>query len=346
MTKKLFSPITIGNLQLKNRITMAPMLTKEADSETNTINDFHKVHYGARAIGGVGLIMIEGTSINKEGLITEQDLGLWNNDQRDKLKELVTLVHNFGSKIGVQLSHAGRKAYDGQVENLVAPSAIAYSADFNTPRELSTEDIASIKNQFVNSAKLASEAGVDVIEIHLAHGYLLNQFLSPLTNKREDNYGGSLEKRYALIHEIITEMKKVYSGSLWARLSANEYDENGTTMDEFIQIASWLKEDGIDLIDISSGGVVPKRPDNIYPGYQVPLARQIKEKANIPVAAVGLLNDANLAEFVLESNSADLITLGRPLLSNPNWLTFAAKTLGVEKDLVVFNDAYERGKRL
>lgn len=343
-TNKLFSPIKIGKLELKNRITMAPMLTKEADEKTNAINDFHKVHYGARAIGGVGLIMLEGTSITKDGLITERDLGLWNDVQKDKLKELVDLVHSFGSKIGVQLSHAGRKAFDGQVENLIAPSSIAYSEDFNTPRELSLEEIGKVKENFVHSARLAKEAGVDVIEIHLAHGYLLNQFLSPLANKRTDLYGGTLENRYRLIKETITEIKKIYDGALWARVSADEYAEGGTTMDEMIQIAKWLKEDGIELIDVSTGGVVSVRPPKIYPGYQAHYAKDIKEGANIAVAAVGLLNDANLANFLLENNHADLITLGRPLLANPNWLTEASKTLNVE--LPAFNDAYERGKRV
>lgn len=343
-TNKLFSPIKIGKLELKNRITMAPMLTKEADEKTNAINDFHKVHYGARAIGGVGLIMLEGTSITKDGLITKRDLGLWNDVQKDKLKELVDLVHSFGSKIGVQLSHAGRKAFDGQVENLIAPSSIAYSEDFNTPRELSLEEIGKVKENFVHSARLAKDAGVDVIEIHLAHGYLLNQFLSPLANKRTDLYGGTLENRYRLIKETITEIKKIYDGALWARVSADEYAEGGTTMDEMIQIAKWLKEDGIELIDVSTGGVVSVRPPKIYPGYQAHYAKDIKEGANIAVAAVGLLNDANLANFLLENNHADLITLGRPLLANPNWLAEASKTLNVE--LPAFNDAYERGKRV
>lgn len=344
MELKMFEPIKFSKFGLKNRIVMSPMITVDADEKLAKIHDFHNVHYGARALGGVGLIMLEATGVSSEGRITDKDLGLWNEEQAEALKGLVELLHYLGSKVGVQLNHAGRKSNAGQ--RLIAPSAISYDESSKTPEKMSLEDINYIVNCFSNSAKFVQESGADIIELHIAHGYLLNQFISPLTNKRDDEYGGSLKNRYRIIKRVITEVKKVFTGVLWARISADEYDINGNKPKDFIQFAKWLKEDGIELIDVSSGGITNKVPQHIYPAYQVPLATMIKRGADIKVSAVGLLNSPQLVESILQSGQADMVSLGRPLLSNPNWLLNAAREFGDLDKFKAFNSSYERGKRI
>ena len=338
----LLQPIQIGKLELKNRIVMAPMCTYEARNQDGLITDFHKVHYGARALGGVGLINIEATGVEPNGRISPQDLGLWDQKQAQKLEELVELLHTFGSKVAIQLGHAGRKAKG--VNEAVAPSAIAFNKDYDTPVEMSVSQIHSVTEKFQRAAEYAAQAGVDVIEIHAAHGYLLNQFLSPLSNQREDMYGGELINRFRILKETVQAVKKVFTGSLWVRISADEYCKDGNQMEDFIKIAQWLKEEGVDLIDVSTGGVIDQYPENIYAGYQIPHAAVIKKGADIPVAAVGLLNDPKLAEFALQSGQADLICLGRPLLNNPNWLQSAAVILGAKEEFQAYNSSYERGR--
>ena len=343
MTKtKLLSPVKIGNLELKNKVVMALMCMYSVEKEDGIITDFHKIHYGARALGGVSLINIEGTAIDVNGRISSRDLGLWNQEQANAFKDLIATLHKFGSKVGIQLSHAGRKATG--TEDLIAPSEIAYNEDFGTPREMTLSDIDTIVEKFGISAKYAEEAGADLIEVHAAHGYLLNEFISPLTNKRTDEYGGTLENRYRLVRRVIDKVKEVFSGSIWVRISANEYDEKGTTMDEFIQIARWMKEQGVEVIDVSSGGVIEVTPDKIYPGYQVERATKIKNEVGIDVSVVGFLNDPKLAEFLLQTNQTSLISLGRPLLANPNWIQNAAKELRAEDDIQLYNASYERGR--
>lgn len=338
--RKIFEPIQLGQLQLKNRIVMSPMLTYEAPQSMMT--DFHKVHYGARAIGGVALINIEGTAISSNGRITNKDLGLWHQQQADALKELVTLIHQFDSKVGIQLNHAGRKAEVG--ERLIAPSRIAYNDEIGVPEALTTKEIDDIVTMYRQSAQYAAQANIDLIEIHMAHGYLLHQFISPITNQRTDDYGGSLEKRFKIVKRVINAIKEVYQGALWVRISGDEYVDNGTTIEELIQIAKWLKIEGIDLIDVSSGGLVPVVPPKIYWGYQVEKATIIKKQANIAVGVVGLLNDPKLGEFLLQTNQTDIISLGRPLLANPNWLLSASNILRATDDIKAYNNAYERGR--
>lgn len=345
MTKtKLFETTTIGKMELKNRLVMAPMCTYEVKAKDGVAADFHKVHYGARAIGGVGLIILEANAVDVNGRISEYDLCLWNDRQAGKLKELVELLHGFGSKVGIQISHAGRKAKASQ--KTISASAIRFSEDYDMPAEMTKEEIHSVIAMYQKAAKYAGEAGMDMVELHAAHGYLLNQFLSPLTNQRTDEYGGSLENRYRMLKETIEAVKEVYSGPLWVRLSAEEYDDAGTPMEDFIQIAKWLKEQGVDVADVSSGGLIPKVPENLYAGYQVGLATAIREGADIPVTTVGFLDDVKLCEFILQTGQADLIALGRPLLANPNWLMSAAKTLRAEEDYTAYNAAYERGRMI
>lgn len=341
---KLFEPVQIGTLELKNRVVMAPMCTQEVRAQDGVATEFHKVHYAARALGGVGLINIEATAVEADGRIMVRDLGLWNEEQAEKMKELITLLHQFDTKVAIQLAHAGRKARGAK--RLLAPSAIAFSKDYEVPEEMSREQIQEIVERFRQSAIYAKEAGVDALEIHAAHGYLINQFLSPLTNHRQDEYGGCLENRFRFLKEVVDAVRQAFGGSLWVRISAEEYCEGGNKLEEFIQISKWLKEEGVDIIDVSTGGVVDTVPEKIYAGYQVPVAAAIKQGAAVKVATVGLLNDAKLAEYILQSGQADLICLGRPLLSNPNWLQAAADILGAKEDFKAYNNAYERGRTI
>lgn len=343
MKNKLFSEFSIGDLKLKNRIVMAPMCTCECKNKDGLINDFHMVHYGSRAIGQVGIINIEATAIEERGKITEYDLALFNDTQANKLKDLVSMIHSFDCKVGIQLAHAGRKGYDN--ENLISSSEIAFSNEYGKPKALSLNEIDKIIDKFVYSATLAKNSGVDMIEIHAAHGYLINQFISKLVNTRTDEYGGNLENRFRFLKRIILGIKSVFNGSLWVRISVDEYDDNGTSMEEFLKMCQWMKELGVDVIDVSSGGVIDVKPKDIYAGYQVKKASIIKEKVGINVAVVGFLDDEKLCEYLLKNDNTDLICLGRPLLFNPHWAYKAAKNLR-EDEFSYYNNAYERGKNI
>ncbi|MBP2623122.1 NADH:flavin oxidoreductase/NADH oxidase [Streptococcus oricebi] len=342
MKTKLFAPLSLGSLELKNRVAMAPMCMYEVKAEDGRVTEFHKIHYGARALGGVGLITIEANAIDPNGRLSAYDLGLWNNEQAEALASLIQTLHHFGSKVGIQINHAGRKATASQ--DLIAPSALAYSAEYGEPRAMTTADIDELVLKFQHTAQLAAKARVDMIEIHAAHGYLLNQFISNLTNQRKDEYGGSLENRYRLLGRVVEAVQQVFQGALWVRISADEYHEEGTKLEEFIQLAKWLKADGVEVVHVSSGGLIEVKPSKIYPGYQVPLAKAIKEGANVAVSAVGLLNDPKLVDYLLQTEAADIISLGRPLLANPNWLQMAAKELRAEDELKLYNASYERGR--
>lgn len=339
---KLLEPITIGKLSLKNRVVMPPMCMYEVEKEDGIVTEFHKIHYGARAIGGVGLIIIEATAIEPRGRLTMNDLGLWNDSQVEKFTDLVALLHKFGSKVGVQLAHGGRKAITN--EEPIAPSALRFNENYAIPKAMTIAEIQAIVQQFQAAAKRASDANVDMIEIHVAHGYLLNEFISPLTNKRDDMYGGSLENRYRIVKEVIEAVKTVFDKSIWVRISANEYAENGTTMDEFVQIVSYMKEQGVELVDVSSGGVIDNPPRNLYPGYQVERATFIKEQTGMPVSVVGFLTDPKVGEFILRTNQADLIAVGRGLIANPNWILIAAEALREQDNFKMYNNSYERGR--
>lgn len=335
----LLSPITIGNLELKNRIVFPPMCMYAVEKEDGIVTPFHFAHYGARAIGQVGLIILESTAIDINGRISKNDLCLWNNEQANKLKDLVTHIHYLGSKVGIQLNHAGRKAKDSS--KLVAPSAVAF--DDETPTKLSIEEIIKIKEQFLHSIKLATKTGVDVIELHAAHGYLLNQFLSPLSNKRNDNYGGHINNRARLLYEIVSEAKKIFNGSLWVRLSLDEYSEEGTTKEEFVELCRELKNLSVDVIHCSTGAIIPVFPTiPVHPGYQTSYAQFIKNEVAIPVATVGLIKNGDIAEYILRSGHADLVAIGRELIKNPNLIHDIAKALH-DKNYKPFNPSYERG---
>ncbi|MCR8635835.1 NADPH dehydrogenase NamA [Paenibacillus radicis (ex Xue et al. 2023)] len=334
---KLFSPITINGMTLKNRIVMSPMCMYSCADQSGKVQDWHKVHYPARAVGQVGLIIVEASAVTEQGRISPQDLGIWSDEHVAGLKELVGLVQGQGSKIAIQLAHAGRKAVlDSPI---IAPSAIPFNDSSKTPEAMSLEQVKATQQSFIQAARRAQEAGFDAMELHGAHGYLINEFLSPLANHRTDIYGGDRDNRYRFLGEIIDGIRAFWKGPLFVRISANEYHPEGNQIDDFIYFAEQMKAQGIDLIDCSSGSVVPTRID-AYPGYQVPLAHAIKTSTGIATGAVGLITAPEQAEEIISNGRADLILLGRELLRDPYWPRTAAKQLGAE---LAAPKQYQRG---
>lgn len=341
----LLAPIEVAGLTLKNRVVLSPMCMYEVKQEDGVLTPFHFAHYGARGIAGVGLIIIEATAVDPDGRISKNDLGLWNEAQKIELTKLVGNLHSFGAKVGVQISHAGRKAEDAIYP--LAPSAIAFNEDSAIPNEMTKEEINTIQTAFVQAAKRAQETGIDMIELHGAHGYLINEFLSPLTNKRIDEYGGTLENRYRFLKEIIEQIRMFYKGSLWVRLSVTAYakESEQNSIEDWQTIGRWLERDSIDCLDVSTGGLIDKRPTiPVYSGYQVPFSVAIKEAVSIPVTAVGLLTSPSLCEYLLQTKQVDLILQGRELLRNTNWLAEAALELH-DSEFKVYNGSYERGQK-
>lgn len=324
---KLYDSFFLRNLRLENRIVMSPMCMFSADN--GIANDFHLVHYGSRAQGGAGLIIIEATGIVPEGRITPKCLGLWNNEQQVALKRIVDFTHQFSkSKIGIQLAHSGRKGstWAGhQLEKkqggweVVAPSAIAFSPQDQLPKSLSVTEIKAIVQQFKKSAKLAVDAGFDVVELHAAHGYLIHQFLSPLSNIRTDEYGGSFQNRIRILLEIITEVNTILTQdqALLVRVSGSDYAQGGWDIEDNVKLANVLSTMQVDLIDVSSGGNIYDAKISLFDAYQVPFSSKIKRGSIINTGAVGLINDITTAETILQNNEADLIFFGRELLRNP-----------------------------
>ncbi|MGD7045509.1 NADPH dehydrogenase NamA [Jeotgalibacillus proteolyticus] len=337
MTTALFSPYTIKNVTLKNRIVMAPMCMYSSHNQDGKVENWHKIHYSSRAAGQVGLIMLEASAVTPQGRISNEDLGIWSDDHVEGLKELVSLIKELGSKTAIQIAHAGRKSMaDG---DSIAPSSIPFNDQMKTPVEMSIEDIQETVEAFKQGARRAAEAGFDIIEIHAAHGYLINEFLSPLSNHRTDQYGGSKENQYRFLREIIDAVKEVWTGPLLVRVSASDWDDRGLSAEDYIPYAQWMKEQGVDLVDVSSGAVVPARIQ-VYPGYQVKMAETIRQGAGIPVGAVGLITSGIQAEEILQNERADLIFLARELLRDPYWPRTAAKELKTEIKSPV---QYERG---
>lgn len=312
---KIFQEYEIKDLQLKNRIVMPPMCMYSADEE-GMVQDFHRIHYGARALGGVGLIILEATAVVPNGRISSRDLGIWDDSHIEGLKSIIDNVKPYGAKIGIQLAHAGRKC-ESDDEYIVAPSPIPYSDDYRWPKKLSKEEIKEIVNQFKAAAERAEKAGFDLIEIHGAHGYLISEFLSPLSNKREDEYGGSRENRTRFLKEILDAIKTVWPEEkpISLRVSADDYTTGGIDKEEMAKIIDLVK-DSVDIVHVSSGGVVSV---NIipYPGYQVPHAEYIKKHCNVATIAVGLITEYTHMEEILGNDRSDLIAIGRELLRNP-----------------------------
>ena len=337
METKLFSPLTIKGITFKNRIVMAPMCMYSSHNENGMVENWHRTHYTSRAVGQVGLIILEATAVTPQGRISPQDLGIWSDDHIAGLRELTGLMKEHGASAGIQLAHAGRKAtVEGEI---LAPSAIAFNEKTKTPKEMTKEEVSETVESFKRGAERAKKAGFEVIEIHAAHGYLINEFLSPLSNKRSDEYGGSAENRYRFLREVIEAVKTVWDGPLFVRVSAHDYHDEGLTAEDYAEMGKWMKEQGVDLIDVSSGAVVPARI-NSYPGYQVKFSETIKEGANIQTGAVGLITSGLQAEEILQNGRADLIFIARELLRDPYWPRTAAKELGAA---IEPPKQYERG---
>jgi len=279
--------------------------------------DFHQIHYGNAALGEIGLIIVEATGVTPEGRILERDLGLWTDDQIEGHKKIVDLAKKYGSHIGIQLGHAGRKC---GIESLttLAPSALRFSESYPMPKEMTKEDIKYIKEAFKDAAVRSLKAGYELIELHGAHGYLLHEFLSPLTNRRTDEYGGSRENRVRLIREIAEMVKSVLPEDfpLILRVSASDYMEGGIDIDEMVEIINLIKE-YFDMIHVSSGGLDANQQITVYPGYQVRFSEVIKEKCGVPTITVGLITEVGQVEEILQNDRADLVALGRILLRDP-----------------------------
>lgn len=349
----LFSPITIRNVTIRNRIGVSPMC--QYSSEDGFANDWHMAHIGARAAGGAGLIVMEASAVLPEGRITPADLGLWKDEHIPALKRVADFAKAQGSVIGIQLAHAGRKASMqkpwvghaqlGQTEGgwqTWAPSPLPFQPEHVQPHEMSADDIATLVDAFVKSAQRAIDAGFQFIEIHAAHGYLLHEFLSPLTNKRQDNYGGNRENRFRIVLEIATALRKALPDNviLATRLSCIDWMDGGVTIEDSIALSAELKKCGVDLIDCSSGAIAPGEKIVTGPNYQLPFALAVKQGANIPVAAVGMITDAVQANDIIEKDQADFAFIARAWLKDPSWALHAAETLGVKADIPL---QYERG---
>lgn len=337
MSFLLFSPFTVKETTFKNRVTVAPMCMYMVKEKDGKVTDWHLTHYGSRAIGQAGLIIIEATAVTPEGRISENDLGIWSDEHIEGLKKLVNHVHELGGKIGIQLAHAGRKA--NVPGSIYAPSPIPFNEKMQTPVEMNHDQVLNTITSFQKAAERAKAAGFDVIEIHGAHGYLINEFLSPLTNKRNDEFGGSQEKRYELLKRVIDGVTSVWEGPLFVRISANEYHPEGNTIDVFVDYAKKMKQQGVDLIDCSSGAVVPAEI-NAYPGYQVRYSETIRTEAQISTGTVGLITTGNQAEEILQNERADMILIGRPFLDDPYLPKRFAAQLGID---ITPPKAYERG---
>lgn len=316
---------------------MSPMCMYSSHNEDGHVQNWHFTHYVSRAVGQVGMIMLEATAVHPQGRISSRDLGIWDDRHIEGLQALVSQIKEHGATTAIQLAHAGRKAtVDGEI---FAPSAIAFDENMKRPKEMSIDEIKETIVAFKEGASRAKKAGFDIIELHGAHGYLINEFLSPVSNKRTDEYGGSAENRYRFLHEIITEVKQVWDGPLLVRVSASDYLPEGLDVEDHVTFARWMKQDGVDLIDVSSGAVAPAKIP-VYPGYQVKFAETIKQQADIATGAVGLITSGLQAEEILRNERADLIFIGRELLRDPYWARAAAKDLRTDIQAPV---QYERG---
>lgn len=334
---QLFSPLTIRGMTLKNRIVMSPMCMYSCTRKDGTVMDWHQIHYASRAVGQTGLVMLEATSVTPEGRISDQDLGIWNDEHVPHLQRLTNAIREQGSCAAIQLAHAGRKmGVDGP---MLAPSPIAFNEKMKTPLEMTLDQIQQTIRAFADGARRAIKAGFDCLEIHAAHGYLINEFLSPLSNLRQDEYGGSRDRRYRFLHDIIAEIRSFWSGPLFVRISASDYHPEGNAIKDYVYYAEKMKQEGVDLIDCSSGAVVPAQITP-FPGYQVPFADAIRKQTGIMTGAVGLITSGAQAEEIIANGRADLVFIGRALLKDPYWARSAAAEL---KAPLQPPKAYERG---
>lgn len=351
----LFEPLSIRGTRLKNRIAVSPMC--EYSSVDGFANDWHLVHLGSRAVGGAGLVITEAAAISPEGRITPHDLGIWKDDHIGYLKRINEFLVEHGAVPAIQLAHAGRKAShhrpweggkalspgEGAWQTL-SPSAVAFGENEPLPKEMTVEDIRRLIADFTLAAERSLRAGFQILEIHAAHGYLINEFLSPLSNHRADDYGGSFDNRARLLMEVIKAIRSIIPDNmpLFVRISATDWVAGGFTENDAVQLSHLMKDNGVDLVDCSSGGNSPLQQIPVGPQYQVPFAEKIKKETGILTGAVGLITTAQEAEEILTGKKADLIILARQLLRDPYFPLHAAKDLGVDVDWPV---QYERAKR-
>lgn len=341
----LFTPIGLGGMTVPNRIAISPMCQYSCEARDGVPTDWHLVHLGSRAVGGAGLVMVEATAVTPEGRISPEDTGLWNDVQMAAFARIVAFVHGQGGHIGIQLAHAGRKASTyrpwagrhGSVPEAeggwqtVGPMAEPYLPEWATPRPLDATEVATVPVAFREAARRARTAGFDAVEIHAAHGYLLHQFLSPLTNRRTDAYGGTWEGRVRLVVETVDAVREVWPKPLplLVRVSAVDWVEGGWTLDDTVRLARVLKAHGVDLLDCSGGGVVPVRVQEA-PGYMVDFAARVRAEAGLAAAAVGRIEAASQAERIVAEGRADLVMVARASLRDPQLPLHWAGELGVD----------------
>lgn len=353
---KLFESIRVRDLEVRNRIWVAPMCQYSAEDQDGMPTEWHLVHYGARAAGGAGLVIVEATAVNPAGRISAWDTGIWNDQQTDAWSYIIDFMHSQGAAVGIQLAHAGRKAsvyrewsghgsiaLDEGGWQSVSSTDEAFPG-YAAPRKLTTDEVAEVVADFARAARRSVDAGFDALEIHAAHGYLIHQFLSPLTNKRNDKYGGSLENRARLLVEIVKAIRaEVGEGTpLMIRFSATDYVEGGWDESQTAEVARWCAKAGADLFDISTGGLVTGIQIPTGPGYQVPIAEFVAARVDEPVAVVGQITTGTQAEEILQQGKVEVVMIGRAELRDPMWPLRAAAELGVEVDY--WPKQYSRGK--
>lgn len=341
----VLQPLTLRDITIPNRLWLAPMCQYSAVD--GVPNNWHLVHLGARASGGFGLLLTEAAAVVPEGRISPEDAGIWNDEHVHAWRRIADFVHEQGARIGIQLAHAGRKASTfrpwaderGSVPEseggwtTIAPSAVPFPG-YDDPTEMTEAEIAAIPGQFADAARRSDAAGFDIVEIHAAHGYLLHQFLSPLSNHRTDSYGGTVKGRSRLLLETVDAVRAVWPQGkpVFVRLSATDWDEAGLAVDDVAQVSRVLADHGVDLVDVSSGGNAPASIP-VGPGYQVPAARRVREVSGLPVSAVGLITTAQQAEQTLVDGAADAVMVGREGLRDPNWPLRVAADLGENGDI-------------
>jgi 2,4-dienoyl-CoA reductase-like NADH-dependent reductase (Old Yellow Enzyme family) len=344
----LYEPLALRGLTLRNRIGVSPMC--QYSSEDGFANDWHLVHLGARASGGAGLILTEATAVEPRGRISPQDLGIWKDAHIDKLRQITDFIHSQGASVGVQLAHAGRKGsksrpWEGNQPlgpdeggyALVGPTDAPFDDSFPTPQALTNDEIHGIRDRFVEGARRALAAGFDTVEIHAAHGYLLHSFYSPLSNTRTDTYGGDFEGRIRFTIEVTEAIRGVWPDDkpIIVRISAADWAEGGWTVDDSVMLAKRLKDAGADLIDCSSGGVMPGLQIPVGANYQVPLAEAVRHGADVPTTAVGMITEPMQADAIVRNGQADMVLLGREMLRDPYWAQRAAPVVHQSKSMAV-----------
>lgn len=341
----LFSPLTTRDVEIRNRIGVSPMC--QYSSADGFANDWHFVHLGGFATGGAGVVFTEAAAVLPEGRISPQDLGVWDDPHMELLARITEFVSRQGAVPGIQLAHAGRKASTrrpwegrgvassddgGWPDDVWGPSPVPFSESYPRPRALDGSGIRRIVEAFAAAAARAAAAGFRLLELHAAHGYLLHEFLSPLSNRREDEYGGSFANRARIVLEVVDAVRASWPEGLplWVRISATDWAEGGWNIDESVALARLLGAHGVDTVDVSSGGLVPHQEIPVGPGYQVPFAARIRREADVATAAVGMITDPAQAEAVLTAGDADMVLLAREMLRQPRWPLLAAHSLGDE----------------